>query len=149
MLSRFSPSDTYSVYCGVALLAAIIIFGVAAAEYQLNHLTKRQDCVEAFNIRRDPAGYYDFFLLGQSLRVKAVYPVAAIANTDRSLSVAAGDRRLTVPTVISVDLATIAYWTNEWGRQFVAAARQTGAELTGYAGQLKLLGEDLADILGI
>ncbi|HMM20182.1 MAG TPA: hypothetical protein PKA10_05530 [Selenomonadales bacterium] len=139
MLSKLSASDAFTVYGSIALLALFIVVGVAAAEYQLNHLTQRQEYVQAFNIRRDGAGFYSAHLLGQGIKVRGSYPVAAISSTDRALTLARGDARVTVPTAVDIRLEVAGYWLDEWRRQFMTAARKTKADLLGYLGQIRLL----------
>lgn len=139
MLSKLSSSDAFTLYCSLALLAIFIIVGVVAAEYQLNHLTQRQEYVQAFNIRRDGAGFYSAYLLGQGIKLRGLYPVAAISSTDRTLTVVYENTRITVPTAVDISLEVAVYWLEEWRRQFVVAAHKTKADLLGYLDQIRLM----------
>lgn len=147
VLLRLSSADARILGRGLVILLVVIVTGVAAAERQINNLTRRHDYVQSFNIRRDGENY-TACVLGGSLSVPAVYPLAALSNTGRSLTVSAAGTAVTVPTVVTLDAARGGYWLAMWRGQFVAAAYATKQQLAGYCLQLRLFLREMAGISG-
>ncbi len=145
MLLTLSTNDAKVITRGLAVLAVAVAVGVTAADNQLNRLTARNDFAQALAIRRDAAGYYRAYLLGQSLVMKAAFPAGTIASGDGTLRVAAAGLSVTVPTVARIELAAAEYWLDVWRRQFVAAAWRTRAELNVYVEELRPLVRKMID----
>jgi len=145
MLRGLSVADARTARRGILAFVLFVILGLAAADKQINLLTGRADCVQIFNIRRDEAGFYHGYFFGRSAAVRAVFPAGAISSTDRTLTVAAGGRRLTVPTVVYLRFDEAVYWLETWRRQFIAEAYKAKRDLAAYGEQIKPLLRALAD----
>lgn len=140
MLLRLASSDMRILGRGIMVLVSIITIGVVTTERQLNDMTRRQEFVQAINVRRDEAaGLYGVYFLGNSRQIRAVYPVAGIANAGRSLTLTADGRTISLPTVVYFDLKPVAYWLNLWRIQFMAEAHKTKQQLNEYLTELKPL----------
>ncbi|MDT8901973.1 hypothetical protein [Anaeroselena agilis] len=145
MLLGLSAADARTISRGILILVFAIAAGVVVADNQLNRLTARHEFGQALNVRREASGYYRAYVLGQSWGVRAVYPVGSISANGDSLSLEVAGRRLTVPTVVRVELDRAVYWLVVWRGQFVAAAVRTKRELAGYWGELRPLVRELMD----
>jgi len=146
MLLRLASSDALMMGRGLAALLVVILLGVVITENQLNNLTERQEFEQALNVRRDEsAGVYAAYFLGNSYKLKALYPVARLSNTDNSLTVTAGKKQLTIPTVLYADLGQAEYWLALWRRQFVSEALKTRQALDKSFDQLRPLIRDMVD----
>jgi hypothetical protein len=145
VLLSISSADARVIGRGLAVLALAVAVGVAAADSQLNRLTARSDFSQALAVRRDAAGYYRAYLLGQSWAMRAAYPLGTVAGGNGKLTVAVAGRSVTVSTVARVELAEAEYWLGVWRRQFVAAAMGMRAELAGYAEELRPLVRKIID----
>jgi hypothetical protein len=146
MLLGLASGDALKLGRGLAALLVVIVVGVVVTENQLNNLTERQEFVQALNVRREEStGVYAAYLLGSSYKFRALYPVARLSNTDNSLAVTAGGKRLTIPTVLYADLGQTEYWLALWRRQFVSEALKTRQALDRYLEQLRPLIRDIVD----
>jgi len=146
MLLRLGAEDALMLGRGLAALLVVIILGVVITENQLNNLTERQEFEQALNVRRDEtAGVYAAYFLGTGFKLRALYPVAGLSNTDTSLTVTAGGKRLTIPTVLYADLGQAEYWLVLWRRQFVSEALKTRQALDSYLDLLRPLIRDMVN----
>lgn len=144
MLSM-AAADRRILRRGLAVLVFVIAAGVTVVETQMNHLTQRREFAQVLNLRRETSGYYRAYLFGQSWGVRAIYPLGTIANNGRSVTLALGGGRITVPTVLAVDIDRTVYWLEVWRRQFVSEAFKTKEELAVLLEQLRPLFRKLAD----
>lgn len=118
---------------GLLVLMLLIVAGVNTAELQMNGLTRRQEIVQAFNVRQQDRGYYAFYLFGSSYLVQSNYPLAAINNTDAEIVVAAGTRQWEIPIRLYIDAAPAFVLLDLWSRQFSEEAVRTKVQLHAYA----------------
>ncbi len=145
MLLGLPATDARVISRGITILVLAIVVGVVAVDNQLNRLTERHEFGQALNVRREASGYYRAYVFGQSWGIRAVYPVGTIKSGGDAFTLEVGGRRLTVPTVVRMELDRAAYWLEVWRRQFVAAAVRTKRELAGYWDELRPLVRELID----
>ena len=124
MLVWLEKSDALIIGRGLLTLALIIVFGVAAAESQLLELTQQHDFVQVFNIQQPTAGVYRAYVFGKQLNFNSAVTAGAITSAGRDVIIGIGDRQLTIPTAITVDITeeinVAQYWCRLWYNQFLA-----------------------------
>jgi hypothetical protein len=86
---------------GLVLLSIMTVFGVMAAEQQMNHLTEHETFVQSFNVVRGSDGIYLAYLLGDSYHLSGSYTVGAISNSDKAVYLAIGPKTYIVPYIYS------------------------------------------------
>lgn len=132
MFVRLERSDLLCLVRAMAVLMVLVVFGVAAAEHQVNSLTLRNEYVQSFNIRRDQ-GIYSFYVLGAGEKVNALLPIGSLRTPPNELILKSGSVELAVPTVVHVDTSRAIYWLKLWRKQFVDEAMVTKDNLAMYA----------------
>ena len=125
-------AETTVVLRGLLVLVLLIVAGVNTAELQMNGLTRRQETVQAFNVRQQDRGHYAFYLFGSSYLVQSDYPLAVINNTDTEIVVAAGTRQWEIPTRLYINAAPEFALLDLWSRQFSEEAVRTKVQLHAY-----------------
>lgn len=132
-----SDTDITKLSRGVFLLVLLIMVGVTAAETQLNRLTHRQEFAQAFAVKRDNNGQYAAYLFGNSVKARAVYPVAQVTD-DRQIIVAGG--KLVMPTRVRIDtqaiLAKLAAWYQRTIHQAIEVKRLLQQYVAAFCGEL-------------
>ena len=93
--------DWKMIYRGLALLSMMTVFGVMAAEQQINHLTEHQTFVQSFNVVRGSDGNYLAYLLGDPYHLSGSYTLGTISNNDKALFLAIGPKVYSVPYIYS------------------------------------------------
>ncbi|SDF74913.1 hypothetical protein [Sporolituus thermophilus] len=136
MLVRLSLADAKVILRGLLVMLAVIIAGVSAAEYQMNNMTQHRNFVQVVNVRRENGGY-GVYLFGQAAKFSALYPVGKIKSTGGEIIFEYNSTRLTLPTVVYLDLNETVYWLKTWRDQFVAEAIKTKRDLEKYAATLR------------
>jgi hypothetical protein len=84
---------------GLILLIGMTIFGVVAAEQQMNHLTERKNFVQSFNIVYSSDGAYLAYLFGDPYRVDESYQVGALSNSERAVYLTLGSKVMMIPFI--------------------------------------------------
>ncbi|MBU2701485.1 hypothetical protein Ga0466249_002601 [Sporomusaceae bacterium BoRhaA] len=86
---------------GLFLLIVMTVFGVMAAEQQMNHLTERTNFVQSFNVVYSQDGTYLAYLFGDSYRIEECYQVGALSNSERAVYLTLGSKVMMIPFIYS------------------------------------------------
>ncbi len=132
MFIRLTSSEMVTIFRSLAILLVIVVLGVTTTEKQLNSLTQRQNCVQAFNLKREKTGVYSTYLLGYGYSFNAVYPIAKIDWAGNNLFIETAGQKIAVPTYIYLDSSKLVNWLNIWYKQFVDEAFKTKQSLELY-----------------
>lgn len=133
MFIRPALSEMLVIGRGLLVLTIAILIGVSVAEQQLTTLTQRRDDVEAFNVKRNIDNTYSFYMLGESLTIRAVYPVLRIINNDDGFAIEAAGRKVEIPGYIHAASYDISTMYSLWHRQFIGEAFKFKSDLERYA----------------
>nr|WP_092068550.1 hypothetical protein [Dendrosporobacter quercicolus]NSL47137.1 hypothetical protein [Dendrosporobacter quercicolus DSM 1736]SDL77635.1 hypothetical protein SAMN04488502_101798 [Dendrosporobacter quercicolus] len=134
-----SDTDITKLSRGVFLLVLLIMIGVTVAETQLNRLTHRQEFAQAFAVKRDNNGQYAAYLFGNSVKARAVYPVAQVTG-DQQIIVNVAGGKLVMPTRVRIDtqaiLAKLAAWYQRMIQQAAEGKRLLQQYMAAFCGDL-------------
>jgi hypothetical protein len=73
-----SWADNKRIAKGILFLSIFILFGVIAAELQINQLTEYHDFVQAFNVRYNAERNYSVYFLGYQYILHTPYTFAEV-----------------------------------------------------------------------
>jgi len=138
MLVRMPSDEIIILSKGIVAMLLFIMIGVAAAEHQLNDLTLQSSYVRSFNVQRDHGGY-SAHILGNGMRINALYPVGTIHNSTNGITLQAGGYRATIPTILHFNIERPIYWLTRWYGQFTDEALRTKENLISYLQVMKPL----------
>lgn len=131
MFTSIAQDDFAKLMKGLLVLILIVVFGVVAAETQLNKLTHQHEFAQSFYVMRDHTGRYSSYLFGNGISVRAVYPIAQIVNNKEFIVLIDG-RQISLPTQVNVDSKEIQELLELWRGQFINEAIHTKEILQKY-----------------
>ena len=131
MIVPLTKQEVIPLVKGVSLLVAVVVIGVAGAEYQLNNLTMQSTYNKAFNIQRHEATY-TIYILGKEGQFSARYSAGRIVRSGQAIVINNNMGQVAVPTAVTVDLHPALYWVEKWKGQFVVEAHKTKEALFHY-----------------
>lgn len=124
MFTSIEQDDFTKIMKGLLVLTLIIVFGVVAAETQLNKLTHQHEFAQSFYLMRDHTGRYSSYLFGNGMSIRAVYPVAKIVN-NKEFVLFIADKEVSLTTQLDVNAKEIQAILELWTRQFIHEAIHT------------------------
>ncbi|MDD4601792.1 hypothetical protein SDC9_08981 [bioreactor metagenome] len=135
MFIRPTSAEMTLICRGVAAFLLVVVLGVSLAESQLNSMTKRNEFVQAINIKRDITGKYTAYLLGTEYSIRAVYDVARISANDRALAIEAAGHKFLIPK--SINLSQFQALASIWRQQFLDEALTFKQTFAGYLKEIR------------
>lgn len=131
MFNHIEHTDLAKIGQGILALVFVVVLGVIAAETQLNSLTHQHEFAQSFYFMRDNSGQYSTYVFGNSLNLKAVYPVAKIIDNKELLIMIAG-YQFSLPIQIDFDSQKIVSTLQIWYKQFIREALFTKQNIHRY-----------------
>ncbi|GBG56386.1 hypothetical protein SPFL3102_00184 [Sporomusaceae bacterium FL31] len=130
MFNNMEHTDLAKIGQGILALVFVVVLGVIVAETQLNNLTHQHEFAQAFYLMRDNTGQYSTYVFGNSLNIKAVYPVAKIDNKEILIMIAG--QHFILPLQIDFDSQKILSVLKTWYKQFISEALFTKQNIHRY-----------------
>jgi len=131
VFNNMEHTDLAKIGQGILALVFVVVLGVIVAETQLNNLTHQHEFAQAFYLMRDNTGQYSTYVFGNSLNIKAVYPVAKIIDNKEILIMIAGQHFI-LPLQIDFDSQKILSVLKTWYKQFISEALFTKQNIHRY-----------------
>lgn len=106
LIDRLDRNDFARVIHGIVLLAAVVVLGIVAADYQLNALTSGHACVRVIGFGYDSSGYIARFF-GEEYKAHQTFSIGTITNTKTEFRLKIGEIGLAIPLRWGVDLSFV------------------------------------------